>query len=1240
MNLLKIALLLFVFFSSIQQAYSTRYYITTDGTGTGTSWTDALNSVQTAIDMAVEGDEIWVKTGTYTPDESDRTVAFTLSSGVKLYGGFGGSESSLEDRLTSDIDGDGSVSGWEFLYPTVLSGEIQEDDDVSNNSQHIVVIPSGVSSNTVFNGFTVANAYTDVAYKNSIVYAAGIIAFGGKVENCLIQDCQSVSSEVSYGGGVYVSDSEFTDCKIQDCSISGDDCFGGGVFAEDAIIESCTITACYAVPVDNFKAFGGAVYCSGSQMINCIVTDSYISGLEGYGGGLYVLDGTVVNSIITNNEATAYAGGVYGLQAHIANCVVANNKVTSSTSAIGGGAYGDSETVFYNTVFWGNETAGTSAQIKSADGDVINCAFDSQDVGTDNLNISSDNTGSEDGVLYAMFYSPTNFVGLSDDEEANEESLLRANWNIDFSSSLIEAGDNDAFNEAIYGDLNGDGDDYDDIDSFEDLDGELRLFNATVDIGAYEPAFIDLTLPDPITIEYGLSLGEITLSGGSAKDKRDEATIAGAYSFTDTETVPAYTAETVNYRVVFTPEDLDNYVEVYDSLSVTVTQKELSLSGLVAEDKVYDGTTWVSFSGTAVLEGIVDTDDVTLDTGDIDAAFEDKYVGEDKEIVFSGYSLSGSDAGNYTLSLSSGTASITAKAVSISALSAEDKVYDGTTDATYAGTPEVEGAISGDDVTVDVSEGAAFFDSKDVGVDINVSFSGFALAGADASNYTLSQPANSTASISELELIVEGVSVIDREYDGSTDAEIDGTAMVSGVIEGDELTLNTSFAIAAFSDKNIGEDKAVTFSGYLLTGADAINYSLVQPTGITASISSKLLSISGLTAEDKDYDGTTSASLTGAATLDGVVSGEDVSLDTGSILAEFEDANVGEDKIITVTGIGLSGTDKDNYTLDSYLLTADILAIEMLISADDQTKVYGDSDPELSYTITSGSLVGTDVFSGSLTRESGQDAGTYAINQGTLSLSSNYNITFSSGVFTINQSSNEISFELDSPVVFGDTEQITLSASASSGLTVVFTSSDSEVATVSGNTLSIHSYGTVTITASEEGDDNFKTASPVENELLVNLDVVAVAKNANMVLIDNSDEQFDAYQWYRNESIISGAEKQYYYSSEGLSGEYYCVVTTLKGDQFTSNSLSTSSVLSMSVYPSPAIKGASVTIEISNGSPDFEQVNIIKVYSITGELVTMLDNVEELNQLTIDKAGIYIIKCEGALECSKKLIVK
>ena len=53
------------------------------------------------------------------------------------------------------------------------------------------------------------------------------------------------------------------------------------------------------------------------------------------------------------------------------------------------------------------------------------------------------------------------------------------------------------------------------------------------------------------------------------------------------------------------------------------------------------------------------------------------------------------------------------------------------------------------------------------------------------------------------------------------------------------------------------------------------------------------------------------------------------------------------------------------------------------VTADPQTKVYGDPDPALTYTVTSGSLVGTDDFSGELTRDTGDDVGTYAITQGT-----------------------------------------------------------------------------------------------------------------------------------------------------------------------------------------------------------------------------------------------------------------
>ena len=59
-----------------------------------------------------------------------------------------------------------------------------------------------------------------------------------------------------------------------------------------------------------------------------------------------------------------------------------------------------------------------------------------------------------------------------------------------------------------------------------------------------------------------------------------------------------------------------------------------------------------------------------------------------------------------------------------------------------------------------------------------------------------------------------------------------------------------------FSAKNVGTDKAVTVRGYTLSGADAGNYTLVEPTGLTANITPANLLISGLTANNKVYDTT------------------------------------------------------------------------------------------------------------------------------------------------------------------------------------------------------------------------------------------------------------------------------------------------------------------------------------------------------------------------------------------------
>ena len=90
----------------------------------------------------------------------------------------------------------------------------------------------------------------------------------------------------------------------------------------------------------------------------------------------------------------------------------------------------------------------------------------------------------------------------------------------------------------------------------------------------------------------------------------------------------------------------------------------------------------------------------------------------------------------------------------------------------------------------------------------------------------------------------------------------------------------------------------------------------------------------------------------------------------------------------------VTATDNSNASITSNEVTVSVNERSITVAADNQTKVYGRSDPELTYHITSGSLTGSDAFSGSLVREQGENIGTYGISRGTLDLNSNYLITF------------------------------------------------------------------------------------------------------------------------------------------------------------------------------------------------------------------------------------------------------
>ena len=119
---------------------------------------------------------------------------------------------------------------------------------------------------------------------------------------------------------------------------------------------------------------------------------------------------------------------------------------------------------------------------------------------------------------------------------------------------------------------------------------------------------------------------------------------------------------------------------------------------------------------------------------------------------------------------------------------------------------------------------------------------------------------------------------------------------------------------ATFGSATVGTGKSVTVTGITLNGANAGNYTLASPSATTtATISAKVLTAT-VTAANKVFDGTTTATVTGC-TLNGVVAGDVVTCAWGP--ATFDTAAVGTGKLVTVTGLTLGGAAAGNYTLAS-----------------------------------------------------------------------------------------------------------------------------------------------------------------------------------------------------------------------------------------------------------------------------------------------------------------------------------
>ncbi|HNS50074.1 MAG TPA: right-handed parallel beta-helix repeat-containing protein [Anaerolineae bacterium] len=257
------------------------------GANDGSSWEDAYTALQSAMEEAAEGDQIWVAEGVYTPTYEStpgdpRSATFQLKNGVALYGGF--------DPTLGDV-------GWEdrdwVNHGTVLSGDLGSVGDPGDNSYHVFYHPSelALDGSAVLDGFTVTGGNADGDSPDR---------WGGGMKNVVssptVSHCTFSANWAEYGGGMLNHSSS---PAVTNCTFSGNSStwFGGGML--NMYSSSPTVTNCAFSGNSSLESHGGGMCNVGSSppVTNC----TFSGNLAAEGGGMSNTFGSappVTNSIL------------------------------------------------------------------------------------------------------------------------------------------------------------------------------------------------------------------------------------------------------------------------------------------------------------------------------------------------------------------------------------------------------------------------------------------------------------------------------------------------------------------------------------------------------------------------------------------------------------------------------------------------------------------------------------------------------------------------------------------------------------------------------------------------------------------------------------------------------------------------------------------------------------------------------------------------------------------------------
>ena len=312
-------------------AGTTRLYVDahTGVAGLGTSWTDALTSLQSALTVADDClsnsiSEVWVAQGTYYPDDGgiqidgDDDAAFQLQNDLAIYGGFLGTENDLGQR-----------DPWSHI--TVLSGDIDQDDitdahglverpaDIVGDNSYHVVSASNTDSSAVLDGFAITGGQANGSITTKQHEGGGFFAEAGSPT---LTNLTLVGNVAEEGGAMTLvggSNPSITNASFRSNAASD---YGGALHNESS---SPTLTN---VQISGNRAAvgGGAIYnkASSPKLTNVTIAGNAAGGtvslasvapaavdIAPAGGGIFNLTGSkpeIRNSVIWNNEDSTGTG--------------------------------------------------------------------------------------------------------------------------------------------------------------------------------------------------------------------------------------------------------------------------------------------------------------------------------------------------------------------------------------------------------------------------------------------------------------------------------------------------------------------------------------------------------------------------------------------------------------------------------------------------------------------------------------------------------------------------------------------------------------------------------------------------------------------------------------------------------------------------------------------------------------------------------------------------------------------